>query len=111
MNTMKRHDFLKLAGLGIGMAMFKCALPAEEIAKTSGQMPLPADIPTVAEILKTAGYATACTGKWGLGMFDTSGSPLKKGFGHFYGYNCQRQAHSYFPFLCNHIAARQLRDR
>lgn len=32
-----------------------------------------------------------------MGMFDTSGSPLKTGFDHFYGYNCQRHAHSYFP--------------
>jgi arylsulfatase A len=30
-------------------------------------------------------------------MFDTTGSPLKKGFDHFFGYNCQRHAHSYFP--------------
>jgi arylsulfatase A-like enzyme len=36
-------------------------------------------------------------GKWGMGMFDTTGSPLKKGFDHFFGYNCQRHAHSYFP--------------
>ena len=43
------------------------------------------------------GYATACIGKWGMGMFDTTGSPLKKGFDHFFGYNCQRHAHSYFP--------------
>jgi len=33
----------------------------------------------------------------GLGMFDTTGSPLKMGFDHFFGYNCQRHAHSYFP--------------
>jgi arylsulfatase A-like enzyme len=32
-----------------------------------------------------------------MGMFDTTGSPLKKGFEHFFGYNCQRHAHSYFP--------------
>jgi len=32
-----------------------------------------------------------------MGMFDTTGSPLKRGFDHFYGYNCQRHAHSYFP--------------
>lgn len=62
-----------------------------------GQFPIPAETPTVAEILKTAGYATACVGKWGMGMFDSTGSPLKKGFDHFFGYNCQRQAHSYFP--------------
>lgn len=36
-------------------------------------------------------------GKWGMDMFDTTGSPLKVGFDHFYGYNCQRHAHSYFP--------------
>lgn len=52
---------------------------------------------TVAQILKSAGYATACVGKWGMGMFDTTGSPLKVGFDHFFGYNCQRHAHSYFP--------------
>ena len=62
-----------------------------------GQMPLPAGTITVAQILKRAGYATACTGKWGMGMFDTTGSPLKLGFDHFYGYNCQRHAHNYFP--------------
>jgi arylsulfatase A-like enzyme len=66
-------------------------------SKPEGQFPIPSGTPTVAEILKTAGYATACVGKWGMGMFDSTGSPLKKGFDHFFGYNCQRQAHSYFP--------------
>jgi arylsulfatase A len=51
----------------------------------------------MAGVLKSAGYATACTGKWGMGMFVTTGSPLKVGFDHFFGFNCQRQAHSYFP--------------
>ena len=64
---------------------------------TEGQWPLPAETLTVAEVLKSQGYATACMGKWGMGFFDTSGSPLKKGFDHFYGYNCQSKAHSYFP--------------
>jgi arylsulfatase A-like enzyme len=68
-----------------------------EIATGAGQFPLPEKTVTVAQILKSAGYATACVGKWGMGMFDTTGSPLKKGFDHFYGYNCQRHAHSYFP--------------
>ena len=62
-----------------------------------GQFPLPAETVTVAQILKSAGYATAVAGKWGMGMFDTTGSPLKKGFDHQFGYNCQRHAHSYFP--------------
>jgi arylsulfatase A len=62
-----------------------------------GQMPLPEGTLTVARVLKDAGYATACTGKWGMGMFNTPGSPLKVGFDHFFGYNCQTHAHSYFP--------------
>ena len=68
-----------------------------EIAAGEGQLPLPAETVTVAGILQSAGYATACMGKWGMGMFGTTGSPLKKGFDHFFGYNCQRHAHSYFP--------------
>jgi len=64
---------------------------------TEGQWPLPAETLTVAQVLKTRGYATACMGKWGMGFFDTTGSPLKKGFDHFYGYNCQSKAHNYFP--------------
>jgi arylsulfatase A-like enzyme len=68
-----------------------------ETAPGEGQFPLPASTVTVAQILKSEGYATACMGKWGMGMFGTTGSPLKKGFDHFFGYNCQRHAHSYFP--------------
>ena len=67
-----------------------------------GQMPLPAETRTIAQVLKSAGYATACIGKWGMGMFHTTGSPLKKGFDHFFGYNCQRHAHSYFPTYLYH---------
>jgi arylsulfatase A len=66
-------------------------------AQPEGQFPLPAGTMTVAKVLKEAGYATACMGKWGMGMFDTTGSPLKNGIDHFFGYNCQRHAHSYFP--------------
>lgn len=68
-----------------------------EIAPGEGQLPLPDETLTVAEVLKTVGYSTACIGKWGMGMFGTTGSPLKQGFDHFFGYNCQRHAHSYFP--------------
>ncbi len=62
-----------------------------------GQWPISATTPTVAEIFKQAGYATACMGKWGLGYFNTTGSPLRRGFDRFFGYNCQSLAHSYFP--------------
>ena len=62
-----------------------------------GQRPLPENTFTVGKMLKGAGYKTATCGKWGMGMFHTSGSPFKNGIDRFYGYNCQRHAHSYFP--------------
>ncbi|GAB3432038.1 arylsulfatase [Niabella aquatica] len=62
-----------------------------------GQWPLPADAVTVAEVLKDAGYATGCFGKWGLGYIETPGNPVRQGFDEFYGYNCQSLAHDYFP--------------
>lgn len=86
------------ASLITGLHSGHCPVRANwEIAKGEGQLPLPASTVTVAGMLKDAGYATACMGKWGMGMFGTTGSPLKKGFDHFFGYNCQRHAHSYFP--------------
>ena len=80
-----------------GLHMGHAAVRANREIQPEGQMPMPAGTFTVAQLLKSAGYSTACIGKWGLGMFDTTGSPLKMGFDHFFGYNCQRHAHSYFP--------------
>ncbi|MDX9946845.1 MAG: arylsulfatase [Bacteroidales bacterium] len=65
--------------------------------KPEGQWPLPAASFTVAEMLKTKGYATGAYGKWGLGYINTEGDPNSQGFDEFYGYNCQRLAHNYFP--------------
>ena len=62
-----------------------------------GQTPLPDSAITFPMLLQKAGYATAAFGKWGLGYITTSGDPNKKGFDKFYGYNCQAQAHNYFP--------------
>lgn len=85
------------SSLMTGLHMGHCPVRANREIGKEGQMPLPPGTVTVAQILKDAGYATACVGKWGMGMFNTSGSPLKLGFEHFFGYNCQRHAHSYFP--------------
>jgi len=85
------------ASLMTGLHTGHCPIRANREVRPEGQMPLPPGTITVAQLLKRAGYATACMGKWGMGMFHTSGSPLKVGFDHFYGYNCQRHAHSYFP--------------
>ncbi|MFW5753382.1 MAG: arylsulfatase [Marinilabiliaceae bacterium] len=62
-----------------------------------GQKPLPEETTTLAEILKQAGYKTGAVGKWGLGAPHTNGIPTKQGFNYFFGYNCQRQAHTYYP--------------
>jgi arylsulfatase A-like enzyme len=85
------------SSLMTGLHMGHCPIRANREVQPEGQKPLPEGTVTVAQVLKKAGYATACTGKWGMGMFETSGSPLNLGFDHFYGYNCQRHAHSYFP--------------
>jgi len=62
-----------------------------------GQKPIPTAERTIAELLRDAGYATGAFGKWGLGGPGSEGEPLKQGFDRFYGYNCQRHAHSYYP--------------
>lgn len=62
-----------------------------------GQMPIPETTPTLAKMLKKAGYQTAMVGKWGLGMNTTTGSPLVQGFDYYYGYLDQKQAHNYYP--------------
>ncbi len=65
--------------------------------KPEGQWPLPADAFTIGKMLKTRGYATGTYGKWGLGYIDTEGDPARQGIDDFYGYNCQRLAHNYYP--------------
>ncbi len=62
-----------------------------------GQRPLPEGTQTIASLLKKAGYQTAIVGKWGLGAPGTEGVPNRQGFDFFFGYNCQRQAHTYTP--------------
>ena len=62
-----------------------------------GQWPITDEAVTIAEVLKESGYVTGAFGKWGLGPSNTTGSPIKQGFDRFYGYNCQRNAHSYYP--------------
>jgi len=65
--------------------------------KPEGQHPMGADALTVAEVLKKAGYTTGAFGKWGLGFVGTEGDPNNQGFDEFFGYNCQRVAHRYYP--------------
>ena len=62
-----------------------------------GQYPLAPEEITIAEVLKKGGYATGAFGKWGLGYPGSEGDPTKQGFDEFFGYNCQRVAHNYYP--------------
>ena len=61
-----------------------------------GQEPL-GEMKTLGNLFQQAGYATGIYGKWGLGFPGSGSEPTKKGFDHFYGYNCQRQAHTFYP--------------
>lgn len=66
--------------------------------KPEGQYPLPDETKTMAESLKDAGYVTGAFGKWGLGFPGSEGDPNKQGFDTFYGFNCQRLGHHYYPY-------------
>lgn len=63
-----------------------------------GQYPIPNTTFTIAELLQEKGYATGAFGKWGLGNVASEGNPLLQGFDAFYGYNCQKLAHSFYPY-------------
>ncbi len=62
-----------------------------------GQYPLADSVRTLAEVLQQAGYATGAFGKWGLGYPGSEGDPNFQGFDTFFGYNCQRYGHTYYP--------------
>jgi arylsulfatase A-like enzyme len=65
-------------------------------AETIGQRPeLKPNTQTIGTVLQSAGYHTACIGKWGLG--DQTGHPNKQGFDHWFGFLSQTRAHWYYP--------------
>jgi arylsulfatase A-like enzyme len=57
---------------------------ASRSARSSPVLGLPPSHPTVASMLRDAGYATALIGKWHLGFLPNFG-PLKSGYGEFFG--------------------------
>jgi arylsulfatase A-like enzyme len=57
--------------------------------------PLPTE-PTMAEVLKGAGYRTGLFGKWGLGSSAVKSSPNERGFDQFLGYLTQGHAHNHY---------------
>ena len=64
--------------------------------RSNGSVKLAADDITVAAVLKQAGYATACIGKWGVGRPGLN-DPNLHGFDYFYGYICMNHAHNCYP--------------
>ena len=80
-----------------GLHTGHCPVRGNYEVPPEGQLPIPDKTVTIAEVAKSANYATATFGKWGMGFFDSSGAPSNQGVDHFFGYNCQRHAHSYFP--------------
>ncbi len=59
---------------------------------------------TLASVLKTAGYATACIGKWGLQGSNNAATPhrwpahpLRRGFDSYFGYISHRAGHWHYP--------------
>ena len=74
-----------------------CVVRGNREVKPVGQAAMPAATVTVAAVLKKAGYATGMFGKWGLGYPGSTSDPMNMGFDRFYGYNCQRNAHTFYP--------------
>jgi arylsulfatase A-like enzyme len=62
-----------------------------------GQEPIPDSVFMLPEALQGAGYVTGAFGKWGLGFPGSEGDPVYQGFDDFYGFNCQRLGHNYYP--------------
>ncbi|MHC4519252.1 MAG: sulfatase-like hydrolase/transferase, partial [Planctomycetota bacterium] len=52
---------------------------------------------TIGKVMKRAGYATACIGKWGIGHPPPPDDPKKNGFDYFFGYLSMWHAHNYYP--------------
>ena len=65
--------------------------------ETEGQYPMSSEHWTLFDLFNQEDYVTGVFGKWGLGYPGSDGDPKAHGVDDFYGYNCQRYAHSYFP--------------
>jgi len=46
---------------------------------------VPLDVPTIADMLKSAGYSTHMVGKWHIGFYKKEYMPTYRGFDSFYG--------------------------
>ena len=86
------------SALMTGMHTGHTPIRGNKEVQPEGQWPMPANTFTLAEMLQRAGYVNGVFGKWGLGYPGSEGDPNFQGFDEFFGYNCQRIAHNYFPW-------------
>lgn len=85
-----------------GLHTGHCPIRGNKEIKPEGQQPLPKGMFNIFRMFKDAGYTTGAFGKWGLGYPGSEGDPNKLGVDEFYGYNCQRLAHNYYPYFLRH---------
>ena len=79
-----------------GLHTGHCLVRGNREVQPEGQAPLPKDIQTLPRVLSKGGYQTGMFGKWGLGAPGSTSDPAEH-FDTFYGINCQRQAHTFYP--------------
>lgn len=82
-----------MTGLHTGHAQIR----GNKEIKPEGQQPMEEGTYTLGKLMQSAGYTTGIFGKWGLGHPGSASVPNQMGFDEFYGYNCQRLAHSFYP--------------
>lgn len=84
------------ASLMTGMHTGHTQVRGNHEIQPEGQAPM-ADRMTLGRLFQRAGYRTGIFGKWGLGYPGSGAEATDRGFDEFFGYNCQRLAHSYYP--------------
>lgn len=80
-----------------GRHLANAEIRGNQEVRPEGQWPISSEVETIPQIMRAAGYTTGAMGKWGLGPVGSTGDPNAKGFDLFFGYNCQREAHTYYP--------------
>ncbi|MEM6319993.1 MAG: arylsulfatase [Bacteroidota bacterium] len=85
------------SALMTGMHTGHTVVRGNKEVQPEGQHPIPDATYTLAELFKSKGYTTGAFGKWGLGFPRSEGDPTQQGFDTFFGYNCQRLGHHYYP--------------
>jgi arylsulfatase A-like enzyme len=90
------------ASLFTGLHIGHCPVRGNKEWKDEGQFPLPDSVYMLSELLHSAGYVTGGFGKWGMGYPGSVSAPENVGFDEWFGYNCQRLAHNYYPEYLYH---------